>query len=471
MRKTALILLIGAFVAGCSLKPDMIEIQQTYEYKFDVYSINEKWWESFGDEKLNSLISQALKNNSDLLIALNNIEQAKINLNLANVELFPNINLNGEATKNRSSGETYMGQDNKKYNAFSLNTALSYEIDLWGRVRDSANASEAIFKATKYDYDSAMLSIASTTANTYFMLISLKEQENILNETLNTYKETLIYRQKELNAGAIDELTYYQAQAAVHSAKTQLIGIQTQITQTNSALSVLVGKNLNDILYQSIDSPNTLPTIPEVPSGISSDVLLHRADIASSLERLKASNFLVGVARTAWLPQLSLTGIFGFSSDEFNRFFVNNANIWSVGGSIMMPLLDFGRTKNRVELANLEQNASFLSYDKAVKTAFGEIRTALDTRKNSVLKEQSMQDLVKSQTKVYDLSKARYDDGYSTHLEFLDSQRNLLSARLSLAQSKLDVATSVVDVYKSLGGGFNYKEDNLNLGSPKTAQK
>lgn len=151
--------------------------------------------------------------------------------------------------------------------------------------------------------------------------------------------------------------------------------------------------------------------------------------------------------------------------------FVNNANIWSVGGSIMMPLLDFGRTKNRVELANLEQNASFLSYDKAVKTAFGEIRTALDTRKNSVLKEQSMQDLVKSQTKVYDLSKARYDDGYSTHLEFLDSQRNLLSARLSLAQSKLDVATSVVDVYKSLGGGFNYKEDNLNLGNPKTAQK
>lgn len=210
--------------------------------------------------------------------------------------------------------------------------------------------------------------------------------------------------------------------------------------------------------------------MPEVPNGISSDVLLHRADIASALQRLKASNFLVGVARTSYLPKLSLTGIFGFSSDEFDRFFVKNANTWSVGGSLIMPLLDFGRTKNKVELANLEQNASFLSYDKAVKTAFGEIRTALDTRKNSVLKEKSMQNLVESQTKIYDLSKARYDNGYSTHLEFLDSQRNLLSARLSLAQSKLSVATSIIDVYKSLGGGFDY-EDDPSLASPKTAQK
>ncbi|AGZ81018.1 efflux transporter outer membrane subunit [Campylobacter fetus] len=470
MHKTALILLIGVFVAGCSLKPDMIEIQQTYEYKFDAYSINAKWWEDFSDERLNSLVAEALKNNSDLLIALNNIEQAKINLNLANVELFPNINLNGEATKNRSSGETYTGQDNKKYNAFSLGAALSYEIDLWGRVRDNANASEASFKATKYDYDSARLSIASTVANTYFTLISLKEQENILNETLNTYEETLVYRQKELDAGAIDELTYYQAKAALHSAKTQLIDIQTQIAQTNSALSVLVGKNLNEILYKDIDAPMAIGATPEVPSGISSDVLLHRADVASAVEKLKASNFLVGVARAEWLPKLSLTGLFGFSSDEFDRFFINNANTWNVGGSIAMPLLDFGRTKNRVELANLEQNASFLSYDKTVKTAFGEIRTALDTRKNSVLKEKSMQDLVTSQTKVYDLSKTRYDNGYSTHLEFLDSQRNLLSARLDLAKSKLSVATSVVDVYKSLGGGFNY-EDNSNLGSSKTALK
>lgn len=470
MRNLILIASFGLLIAGCSLKPDMMDIEQSYEYKFDSYSINEKWWEDFSDERLNSLVAEALKNNSDLLIALNNIEQAKINLNLANVELFPNINLNGEATKNRSSGETYTGQDNKKYNAFSLSAALSYEIDLWGRVRDNANASEATFKATKYDYENARLSIASTTASTYFTLISLKEQENILNETLNTYEETLAYRQKELDAGAIDELTYYQAKAAVHSAKTQLIDIQTQIAQTNSALSVLVGKNLNEILYKSIDAPLALPATPEVPSGISSDVLLHRADIASELQRLKASNFLVGVARTSYLPKLSLTGIFGFSSDEFDRFFVNNANTWSVGGSLVMPLLDFGRTKNKVELANLEQNASFLSYDKAVKTAFGEIRTALDTRKNSVLKEKSMQNLVESQAKIYDLSKARYDNGYSTHLEFLDSQRNLLSARLNLAQSKLSVATSVIDVYKSLGGGFNY-EDDPSLASPKTAQK
>ena len=445
-------ILIAAIISGCSLRPDMIEIQQEYRYQMDYYSVNEKWWESFGDEKLNLLIQKSLQNNSDLLIALNNIEKARISLKLDKLEYLPNITLQGGATKEDRA-------NSGNINNFSLSAVLSYELDLWGRVRDKANASEALYKATKFDYESARISLESSVANAYFLLISLREQEQILKDTLISYNQSVEYRAMQLASGEIDELIYAQTVAAADTAKSQLVGLQTQISQANSALAILVGGSLNEILYDNIDVESSLPPLPDVPSGVSSDVLLKRADIASALERLKSSNFLVGVARTQWLPQISLTGMFGYSSNELNNLISSNQAVWRVGGSLIAPLIDFGRTANRVELANLDQNASFLAYDKAVKNAFSEIRTALDSRKNSMIKAQSTANLVASQQKVYDIAQSRYEAGYSTHLELLDSQRNLLSAKLSHSSANLEAANSIVSVFKAFGGGFEYESD------------
>ncbi|MEE3694064.1 TolC family protein [Campylobacter sp. CLAX-22107-21] len=446
-------ILIAAIISGCSLRPDMIEIQQEYRYQMDVYSINESWWESFGDERLNALIQKSLKNNSDLLIALNNIEKARVSLRLDRIEYLPNISLQGEASKSDK------GYNNPTVEQFSLSAVLSYELDLWGRVRNTANASEAAYNATKFDYESARISLASSVANAYFLLISLREQEQILKDTLISYIQSVEYRAMQLASGEIDELVYAQTVATADEARAQLAGLQTQISQANSALAILVGGSLDEILYSDINVATRLPNLPQVPSGISSDILLKRADVASALERLKSSNYLVGVARTQWLPKISLTGIFGYSSADLDNLISVNKSIWSVGGSLIGPLLDFGRTYNSVELANLEQNASFLAYDKAVKNAFSEIRTALDSRKNSMIKAQSTANLVASQQKVYDIAQSRYDAGYSSHLELLDSQRSLLSAKLSLTSANLEAVNSVVAVFKAFGGGFEYESD------------
>ncbi|WP_086234737.1 efflux transporter outer membrane subunit [Campylobacter devanensis] len=446
-------ILIAAIISGCSLRPDMIEIQQEYRYQMDVYSINESWWESFGDERLNLLIQKALQNNSDLLIALNNIEKARVSLRLDRIEYLPNISLQGEASKSDK------GYNNPTVEQFSLSAVLSYELDLWGRVRNTANASESAYNATKFDYESARISLASSVANAYFLLISLREQEQILKDTLISYIQSVEYRAMQLASGEIDELVYAQTVATADEARAQLAGLQTQISQANSALAILVGGSLDEILYSDINVATRLPNLPQVPSGISSDILLKRADVASALERLKSSNYLVGVARTQWLPKISLTGIFGYSSADLDNLISANKSIWSVGGSLIGPLLDFGRTYNSVEIANLEQNASFLAYDKAVKNAFSEIRTALDSRKNSMIKAQSTANLVASQQKVYNIAQSRYDAGYSSHLELLDSQRSLLSAKLSLTSANLEAANSVVAVFKAFGGGFEYESD------------
>ena len=447
-------ILIAALISGCSLRPDMIEIQQEYRYQMDVYSINESWWESFGDEKLNALIQKSLKNNSDLLIALNNIEKARVSLRLDRIEYLPNISLQGEASKSDK------GYNNPTIEQFSLSAVLSYELDLWGRVRNKANASEAIYNATKFDYESARISLASSVANSYFLLISLKEQEKILQDTLDSYIKSVEYRAVQLESGEIDELVYAQTVAAADGAKAQLAQLQIEISQANSALAILVGESLDEILYANVDTASNLPTLPDVPSGISSEILLKRADIASAIERLRSSNYLIGVARTQWLPQISITGMFGYTSNELDELISSNRSVWNIGGSLIAPLLDFGRVYNNVELANLEQNASFLAYDKAVKSAFGEIRTALDSRKNSIIKATSTANLVTSQQKVYDIAQSRYDAGYSSHLELLDSQRNLLSAKLSLSSANLEAVNSVVAVFKAFGGGFEYKPDD-----------
>ena len=447
-------ILIAALISGCSLRPDMIEIQQEYRYQMDVYSINESWWESFGDERLNALIQKSLKNNSDLLIALNNIEKARVSLRLDRIEYLPNISLQGEASKSDK------GYNNPTVEQFSLSAVLSYELDLWGRVRNKANASEAIYNATKFDYESARISLASSVANSYFLLISLKEQEKILQDTLDSYIKSVEYRAVQLESGEIDELVYAQTVAAADGAKAQLAQLQIEISQANSALAILVGESLDEILYADVDTASNLPTLPDVPSGISSEILLKRADIASAIERLRSSNYLIGVARTQWLPQISITGMFGYTSNELDELISSNRSVWNIGGSLIAPLLDFGRVYNNVELANLEQNASFLAYDKAVKSAFGEIRTALDSRKNSIIKATSTANLVTSQQKVYDIAQSRYDAGYSSHLELLDSQRSLLSAKLSLSSANLEAVNSVVAVFKAFGGGFEYKPDD-----------
>lgn len=446
----------AVLLSGCSFKPVLPRKDTSFTADYKTSNISDMWWRSFNDQTLNNLINQALINNSDLALALNNLEYARVSLGLSKLDYLPNVGYSFNAKRQNNYP---MGVDANSHGSYTAGFNLNYELDLWGRVRNSVGAAKSKFLATKYDYDAARLSLASNVADMYFSLLSLKEQEEILQNTLKSYNETLNFRQKQLNAGAISDIVFYQTKAQVDSAKSQLINVQNELSKTNTALSILVGKNYDEILHKNINVSSQMPSVPSVPSGIPSDVLLHRADVASALESLKASNFLVGARKAEYFPTISLTGMLGYASGEFDRLFTQNANSWNIGGSLVGPLLDFGRTAKKVELANLDQNASFIKYDKTLKTAFGEVRDALENRKNSIKEQASMKELVNSQTKVYNMAKQRYDEGYSDHLELLDARRSLLSAKLNLAKANYSVLDSVVGVYKALGGGFNL-EDN-----------
>ena len=456
MRNKAFILITAAFLAGCSFRPDMpnVDTNFTSTYTFETSDIRDLWWKEFKDENLNSLVESALEKNTNLRIAYLNLQKAKASLGIAEADLLPGVNLNVGYTKAKSSGETYTKQPQTRYRTSSINLGLNYEIDLWGRVRNSVLAANESLNASKFDYDSARLSLSSSVAKSYFTLVSLNMQEAVLQETLKTYEATLALRKTQLDLGGINEMTYLQSKAAVESAKMSLISVLNLKSKALTSLAILTGKSNDEILKGAVKSAKTLPTSPEISAGISSDVLLRRSDVAKALADLKATNALVGVAKADYFPTISLTGLLGFTSVDFENIFVGNANTWSIGGSLVQKIFDYGKTKNNVRIAETNEQISAVTYEAVVKTALGEVRDALISRQNAKLSLDQVKNLLQSQQKIYSLAKDQYDAGYIGHLELLDAERNLLSAKLQDVSAKLDEVDSAVEVYRAFGGGF-----------------
>ena len=456
MKNKAFILITAAFLAGCSFRPDMpnVDTNFTSTYTFETSDVRDLWWKEFGDENLNVLVESALEKNTNLRIAYLNLEKAKASLGVAEADLLPGVNLNVSYTKAKTSGETYTGQPQTRYRSSSINLGLNYEIDLWGRVRNSVLAANENLNASKFDYDSARLSLSSSVAKSYFALVSLNMQEAVLKETLKTYEDTLALRKTQLDLGGINEMTYLQSKAEVERAKTSLTSVLNSKSQALTSLAILTGKSNDEILKGAVASAQNLPSSPEIKAGISSDVLLRRSDVAKALADLKATNALVGVARAQYFPTLSLTGLFGFASDEFDRIFMGSASVWSLGANLTQKIFDFGRTKNNVRVAETNEQIAAITYEATVRSALGEVRDALISRQNAKLSLDQVKNLLQSQQKIYSLAKDQYNAGYIGHLELLDAQRNLLQAKLQDISAKLDEVDSAVEVYRALGGGF-----------------
>lgn len=456
MRNKAFILITAAFLAGCSFRPDMpnVDTNFTSTYTFETSDIRDLWWKEFHDENLNSLVESALEKNTNLRIAYLNLQKAKASLGIAEADLLPGVNLNAGATRTRNSTETASHSPQTTSKSYEINLGLNYEIDLWGRVRNSVLAANENLNSSKFDYDSARLSLSSSVAKSYFALVSLNMQEAVLKETLKTYEDTLALRKTQLDLGSINEMTYLQSKAEVESAKTSLTSVLNSKSQALTSLAILTGKSNDEILKGAVASAQNLPSSPEINAGISSDVLLRRSDVAKALADLKATNALVGVARAQYFPTLSLTGLFGFASDEFDRIFMGSASVWSLGANLTQKIFDFGRTKNNVRVAETNEQIAAITYEATVRSALGEVRDALISRQNAKLSLDQVKNLLQSQQKIYSLAKDQYNAGYIGHLELLDAERNLLQAKLQDVSAKLDEVDSAVEVYRALGGGF-----------------
>lgn len=460
--KVLIVLFTITVLAQCSLVPEYrrpeIILPTSGFLENGTTGVEDRWWEGFKDQDLNSLVEEALKSNEDLLIAAARIEQALANLGFYRAELLPYFRYEAEFLRNRSAetSETKGRTDYKFYVA----GLVSYEIDLWGKLRAQEKAGLARLFSTQAEREALRVVLISNVITTYFNLIATEKQIEIAEKHLERLKEIYEFRKKQHQNGLVNELVVEQAKAEYEGTKIRVETLKNQKELLKTSLSLLIGKSPKELFEdKGFNLKKDFPQPLRLPSMLPSELLERRPDIVAAEEKLKAANFEVGVARAAYFPRITLTGAFGYQSNELIHLITHASSFWNIGILVGGTLVDFGRTKAQVELKEAQKKEALHLYIKTVKTAFKEVYDALINIQTSERKLQAQKEQVSTLKRVLELAEKKFENGLVDYLTVLDAQRNYLNALLNSVQYEVDVLNSYVFLYKALGGGFSLSKE------------
>jgi multidrug efflux system outer membrane protein len=416
-----------------------------------------KWQEFITDERLQKVIVMALNNNRDLRVAALNVERAEAVYGIRRAELFPTIDAVGVGGRNRVSADLSDTKSSKINERYSVDLGLlSWEVDLFGRIRSLKDKALEEYLATEYVLRGAQISLISAVAEAYLVLAADQEGLKLSQSTLASQQTGYGLIQRRYEVGITTELDLRRAQTQVDLARRDVALYMQWVAQEENALNLLVGSPVPAELLPS-DFMSISP-FKEISPGISSEVLLSRPDILAAEHRLKAANANIGAARAAFFPTISLTTTVGTASYELSSLFKAGSATWSFAPQIVMPIFDT-RLWSALRGIKVEREIALAQYEKAIQTAFKEVADAL--AKQGTVGDQlaAQESLVQASTDTYRLSNARYSKGIDSYLGVLDSQRALFAAETVLIILRLSRLTNMVTLYKVLGGGSDSDPD------------
>jgi multidrug efflux system outer membrane protein len=415
-----------------------------------------KWFEVFKDAELQNLIRVAMQNNYDLHSAVARVNAERANVGLARSEQFPQFvgSTDVTTTKNSANGQfsgSPIGSQKRTFGSVLLNL-LTFELDIWGRLRNQTKAARAELRASEEDRKAVMTTVVGDVATNYFSLLELDDELNIAKRTLATREDSLNLIKVREQGGVATLLDLRQGEELVYQASRTIPDTERLIEQTENQISLLLGHNPGPIKRgQPLTQQETLPT---VPAGLPSSLLERRPDIRSALANLEAQQALVSAAKAAYFPRISLTGLFGFQSDQLSNLFKSSSQTWNFVPQVTQPIFTAGRLKSDVKFARAQQEFALAQYQQTVQTAFREVSDALiQYRKEKEIRTQQ-ELLVSTLTDRSQLAYARYQGGVDTLLNALDADRELFDAQVNLAQTRRNELLSLVQLYKALGGGW-----------------
>ena len=415
------------------------------------------WWTLYNDATLNDLVAGALQNNTDLHRAAAQIDEAQAVLDEASSTLFPEIDLGASSSRSRISSlnaqPLFSGQPQiSTTNRLALST--SFELDFWGKLHRASQAARAQVLSSHYARDVIALSVAGTTAQSYFTLRALDAQIAVTRDILKSRDESLAVIKDRAAGGLASELDVNQAQVARADASLQLLDLQRQRAIMEHQLGLLTGK-LDLKVATATGDVMTLPMPSLPPVGLPSTLLQRRPDVQQAEQTLIAANAEIGVSRASQFPTFSLTGDFGGQSAKLSNILKSGARIWSVGLNGLMPIFDAGKYAARTRQAEAVQRQAIAGYEKTVQAAFKDVADALTNVEQTNAAATDIQSKVEAARNVLRLSQLRYDAGYSAYLDVLDAQRTANSAELALVQNRQLQLIYSVDLMKALGGGWS----------------
>jgi multidrug efflux system outer membrane protein len=407
------------------------------------------WWQVFQDPQLQELIRTALKQNYDLQLAAERINEGRAQLAISRSSLFPQIQGNG----NFGGGKEHNFQT--KYNFLTLTADAAFQLDFFGKLRRATEASRAQLLATEDARQTVTLTLVSDVASDYFALLQLDLQLQITRETIKTQEDSVKLTKLRVDHGVATKLDVLQAQQVLDSANAQIPDLERRIAQEENAISVLLGN-----YPQAVPRGRPLvkqPLPPEVPPGLPSSLIERRPDIREAEQILVAANAEIGVAKAQFFPQISLTGSGGGSfgrSSAFSSLMSSQVGIWSYGAQVSQPVFTGGALRGNLRLAKSQHQFALIAYRQAIQRAFGDVSDALIGYQKVHQVRVRQEDTVKDLQESVRLSDMRYKGGTTTYLEVLDGQRSLFSAELTLAEARGTEYQSLVQLYRTLGGGW-----------------
>ena len=456
MRTTVVAAIVTAgLVSGCAVGPNYARPEVPTPAAFradtaqaDLASLADvKWFELFKDERLQEMIRTALVQNFDLRDAVVRVELARANLGLTRADQFPTFEASAGMAVQRSAGS-----GSSRTFGTVAGDLLSFEIDVWGRLRRATEAARADLLASDNFRKAVITTLVSDVASAYFNLLELDMELAIARRTLQLREDSLTIIRNRERGGLGTLLEVRQGEQLVYAAAQVIPDVEQLIEQTENQISLLLGGSPTTMArgLSLIDQEQP----PALPGGVPSALLDRRPDILAAEQNLVAANAIIGVAKAAYFPRISLTGFLGGQSDALSNLFSGPARIWQFAPQVTQPIFNAGRLRSNVRLATAQQELALIEYQRVIQTAFREVSDSLiQYRKVREIRAQQ-ELLVATLQERSRLSYVRYQGGIDTLLNALDADRDLFDAELRLAQTRRNELLAMVQLYRALGGGW-----------------
>lgn len=448
--------LLSLFLVSCMVGPDFTtprpEMPPSWEISAPPASQKDnlaQWWRIYQDPQLNKLVSRALNANLDLRTAVIRIVEARASLINTESALLPSLDSSLGTTRGSTKGLSSTANS-----SYSGSLDVSWELDLFGGNRRSAEAALADLYSTEADAIAVKTSLLAEVATNYFDWISYSEQLQVSEEQLVLQLKSLNIAEQQQQAGLTDMLDVEQARSQVSSTKASIPALKTRIINTKNSIALLLGTFPDDVKI-TMPSATTAARMPMVPVGLPSELLRRRPDIIQAEFALHAAVARIGVAVSDLYPRFSLSG--GLSTGgrgDFAEWFRSSSSDWSLGGMVRWPIFSGYAIEANIKMKEAAADSSAIAYQKALITAVNEVENSLTTYAHSKIKLKHLQDAADSSRKAADISRRLYAEGETEFINVISAQRLELSSQEAVISTRQEIRQSVAKLAKALGGGW-----------------
>jgi multidrug efflux system outer membrane protein len=411
------------------------------------------WWAIYHDPVLDALERGAAANNQDVKAAVARVTQARALARIAKADFFPTLTLDPSYSWSRLSPNVLNPLPNTHGNDISVPLDLSYELDLWGRVRRLYEASNADAQARQAGYENTLLVLKADVAQNYFAIRTLDSERSIVRHTIELRRESLKLVNSLSRGGAASDLDVSQAETELDTTEAALLAIDRDRADLEHVLAVLEGKPASEFAVKGLPLAAATP-LPVIPAGLPGDLLERRPDIAEAERALAAANARIGVAKGAFFPVVRLTGAAGFESMDVEALFNWQSMAWSLGPSLTLPLFEGGRIRANLKRSQAAYDENVAKYRQQVLVAFKEVQDALTDSRLLDQQAQAQDRSTTSARRTAEISNSRYRAGLVSYLEVVESERTALDAERESARLTGRRLVTSVQLIKALGGGW-----------------